>query len=46
MHSIRKFLVQGLNLSLSYNLCCGFGNARSFNPLCRAGNQTWTSAVT
>ena len=39
-HDIRKFLGQGLNLSHSCNLCHSWGNARSFNPLCWAGDQT------
>ena len=45
-HGIWKFLGQRLNLSLSCDLCYSCGNTRSFNPLCWAGNRTYTSSMT
>ena len=45
-HNIWKFLGQGLNLSHSCDLGHSYGNAGSFNPWPRAGNQTRTSTVT
>ena len=35
-----EFLGQGSDLSCSCELCHIYGNARSFNPLCQAGNRT------
>ena len=46
MCGIWKLLGQGFNLSHSCELDHSCGNARSFNPLHQAGNQTWTFAVT
>ena len=43
---ICKFLGQGLNPSQSCNLRCSCSNARSFNPLCWAGDGTHASAAT
>ena len=41
-HGMWKFPGQGMNPSHSYSC----GSARSFNPLCQAGERTWTSAGT
>ena len=46
MHSIWKFLGQRLNASHSCDPSCSCGNNGSFNSLCRARDQTCTSAVT
>ena len=46
IHSIWKFPDQRLSLSCSCELHRSYGNARSFNPPCRAGDQSYTSAVT
>ena len=44
--SMWKFLGKGLDLSCSCDLYCSCSNARSFNLLCWAGNQTHTSVAT
>ena len=44
--SVWKFLGQGLNPSCSCDLGPSCSNARTFNPLHRAGDQTRTSAAT
>ena len=41
-----KFPSQAMNPSCSCHLCQSCSNARSFNPLCRIGDGTHTSAVT
>ena len=41
-----KFLGQGLKLSHSCDLCCNCSSARSFNPLCWAGDQTHSFTAT
>ena len=43
---IWKFPGQGLNLCLSFNLCCSCSNSRSYNQRFWAGDQTRTSAAT
>ena len=43
---IWRFPGQRLNLSSSWELCCSSSNARSFNPLHQARDQTHASAVT
>ena len=37
---------QGLNLSHSCNIGHSYGNTGSFNPTHKAGDQTYTSAMT
>ena len=44
-HSIWKFLGQVLNVSHSCDLHHSRSNARSFNPLHWAGDQSWVTAV-
>ena len=46
IHSVQKFPSQGLNQSHSCNQSCSCSNARCFNPLHWARNQTCTSAAT
>ena len=44
-HGTWKFPGQGSNSSHSCNLHHRYGNARSFNPLCLAGDQAHTSTA-
>ena len=45
-HGIWKLLSQGLNVSCNCDLCYSYVNDGCFKPLCWAGNQAHTFAVT